>query len=185
MFLTGTSGCDHGLRQGTALNTLNFNWIIDGRLAGHAAPVSQHDIEWLKAQGVMALVRMAAKTAAAVRTEDVEKLGLWDRHVPVSNYTPPTSVQIDTVVRFINAATAAKRPVGVSCGAHFLPVECNHLFFGVAKRPGCADEVFLKLALVNGDRRRDLNHGLSLQHRFRSGNSWPVHTWPSANSKVS
>jgi atypical dual specificity phosphatase len=96
---------------------LNFSWIIDGRLAGHAAPVSQRDLERLKGQGILALVRMAEKTSRAVSNEDVEKLDIWDCHVPVPDYTAPTTAQIDTMAHFIDTAIAAGRPVGVSCGA--------------------------------------------------------------------
>ena len=99
------------------MNTLNFSWIIDGQVAGHAAPISQHDLEWLKAQGVLALVRMSERTSAAVSSEDVKTIGAWDCHEPVADFTAPTPAQIDRMVEFISKAIAAGRPVGVSCGA--------------------------------------------------------------------
>jgi atypical dual specificity phosphatase len=103
--------------MGTYLNALNFSWIIDKHLAGHRAPLSGYDLAWLKAQGVLALVRMAEKRMAAVSSQEIEELGLWDCHQPVDDFAAPAGPQLEAMIQFINRAIAVGRPVGVSCGA--------------------------------------------------------------------
>ena len=41
------------------MEKLNFNWVIDGEIAGHSAPLSNDDIEYLRSKGIKALIRMA------------------------------------------------------------------------------------------------------------------------------
>ncbi len=99
------------------MNELNFSWIIKGKLAGHQGPSSEQELAWLKKQGVLALIRMAEEHKAKVSSLQVEQLDLWDCQVPVPDFTAPNSVQIDTMIKFIERSLAANRPVGVSCGA--------------------------------------------------------------------
>ncbi len=99
------------------MNHLNFSWVIDGKLAGHQAPSSVQDLEWLKEQGVLALVRMAEEHLAIVNSLQIEQLELSDCHEPVLDFTAPSLVQVNKMVRFITRSFSEGRPVGVSCGA--------------------------------------------------------------------
>ena len=99
------------------MNELNFSWIINGKLAGHQAPLSEQDLVWLEDQGILALVRMAENHKAQVSSLQLKHLGIWDCHVPVPDFTAPTNVQIGTMITFITKSLSAGRPVGVSCGA--------------------------------------------------------------------
>ncbi len=101
------------------MKNLNFSWIIDGKVAGHQALSSEQDLEWLKKQGVLALVRMAGEHKAEVTSLQITELGLWDCREPVPDFAAPSKMQIVTLVEFITKALAAARPVGVSCGAGF------------------------------------------------------------------
>jgi len=40
-------------------NPLNFSWVMDGKLAGHGAITTGDDIDFIKRQGIKAVVRMA------------------------------------------------------------------------------------------------------------------------------
>jgi atypical dual specificity phosphatase len=93
------------------VNTLNFSWIIDGTIAGHAAPKSDDDLAWLKAQGVRALLRM---TESHITTAQLEKMGITDCYEPVVGYPAPTGDQIERMLAFIKLALSDNRPVGVS-----------------------------------------------------------------------
>jgi atypical dual specificity phosphatase len=97
------------------MTKLNFSWVIDGKLAGHEAPLSKQDLVWLKQQGVFALVRLIEKNKAEVSASQIGKLGMWDLHEPVPDFDVPKPDQIDRIIQFIDTAISAKRPVGVSC----------------------------------------------------------------------
>lgn len=99
------------------MSYLNFSWLIDGKLAGHQAASSEHDLVWLKKQGILALVRMAEKHKAKVSSLQVEQLGLWDCHEPVPDFTAPNPEQVSKMLQFITRSLSEGRPVGVSCGA--------------------------------------------------------------------
>ena len=100
-----------------AVERLNFSWLIDGEIAGHSAPQSEDDLNYLKSKGIRALVRMAESHKAQVEAAQVEKLGFSDCHEPVPDFTAPNQVQIERMVTFIRQSVAEGRPVGVSCGA--------------------------------------------------------------------
>jgi atypical dual specificity phosphatase len=99
------------------VTTLNFSWVIEGKLAGHQAPSSEQDLIWLKQQGISAVLRMAERNRAKVDRLQIEDLGLTDCHEPVTDFTAPTQAQIDRMVTFITNSLAEGKPVGVSCGA--------------------------------------------------------------------
>lgn len=103
--------------QDVEMSCLNLSWILDGQLAGHAAPTSGQDLVWLKGQGILSLVRMAEAHAAMVSGAQIARLGLFDCHEPVPDYRAPTQEQIDRMINFITSSLAAGRPVGVSCTA--------------------------------------------------------------------
>lgn len=68
----------------------NFSWVIDSKLAGHGAPSSEQDLEWLKKQGVLSLVRLLEEPEADVSSHQIKQLGLLDCHVPVPDYGAPS-----------------------------------------------------------------------------------------------
>ena len=96
---------------------LNFSWLVDGEVAGHAGPASADDLAWLKARGIRALVRMEEEHLALVTPDQVREQGLADLHVPVVDRTPPTPRQTDRMIRYIEENVAGGNPVGVSCHA--------------------------------------------------------------------
>ena len=98
---------------------LSFSWLVDREIAGHSAPMSDEDLDYLKSKGIKALVRMAESYKARVTPTQVKKLGFTDCHVPVEDYTAPTRDQIDRMVDFISKSVAEGKPVGVSCGAGY------------------------------------------------------------------
>ena len=99
------------------MSKISFDWIIPGKLAGHQAPAGVQDLTWLKTLGILALVRMAAKSEARVNGTQVLQNGLLDCFEPVPDFSVPAPVQINRMVGFIEKAIAEGKPVGVSCGA--------------------------------------------------------------------
>ncbi|MCL0065339.1 dual specificity protein phosphatase family protein [Dehalococcoidia bacterium] len=99
------------------MEELNFSWLIDREIAGHSAPLSDGDLNYLKSKGIKALVRMVESHRARVTPAQVEKLGFIDCHEPVPDFTAPGKAQIDRMVAFMKQSVAEGKPVAVSCGA--------------------------------------------------------------------
>ncbi len=96
---------------------MNFSWLIDGELAGHAAPASVDDLVYLWGKGIRALVRMEEEHRAVVSAGQIREQGLTDLHQPVADFTPPSPRQIDRMILFIEENLSHGNPVGVSCHA--------------------------------------------------------------------
>lgn len=103
----------------TAAQSLNFGWLFEGEVAGCAAPMSDEELAFLRAQGIRAMVRLAypGKDDFVMAPTDVEAAGIQDLSLPVEDFRAPTREQIDDAVSFIDAQLQAGRPVAVSCGA--------------------------------------------------------------------
>lgn len=99
------------------MGRLNFSWVTPGEIAGHSAPMSADDLRYLKRIGILALVRMAECHKTQVSSAQIEELGFTDCHEPVPDFSAPRQAQIDRIISFMQESVAAKRPVGVSCGA--------------------------------------------------------------------
>ena len=82
----------------------NFSFVLEGKLAGMARPGRsvplEDDIEFLKAQGISAIVSVTEKPldGGIVRT-----LGLRYLHLPVPDYCAPTIQQIEDFLEFVEA----------------------------------------------------------------------------------
>jgi len=82
----------------------NFSFVIEGKLAGMARPGRsrplEDDIEFLKAQGIGAIVSM---TERPLDERVVRSLGLRYLHLPVPDYCSPTIQQIGEFLAFLDA----------------------------------------------------------------------------------
>jgi atypical dual specificity phosphatase len=83
----------------------NFSFVIEGRLAGMARPGRsrplEDDIEFLKAQGIGAIV---STTERPLDEGIVRSLGLRYLHLPVPDYCAPTIQQIEEFLSFLDAS---------------------------------------------------------------------------------
>jgi atypical dual specificity phosphatase len=102
---------------GNLVTSLNFSWIIEGKLAGSRGPRSKKELTSLKNQGIGALVRLVEAGEAWVTTKDVSDAGLEDYNEPVRDFTAPTQEQIDRIIAYIDSHIQRGVPVGVSCNA--------------------------------------------------------------------
>jgi atypical dual specificity phosphatase len=85
----------------------NFSWIIENRVAGMARP-RPTDLEWLRGQGVSAVVSLTE--AAPEGIETFEHI-----HLPVPDMTSPSLDELRTAIRFMQ--DRADQGVVVHCGA--------------------------------------------------------------------
>ena len=99
--------------------SLNFGWLVERQLAGCASPMLTEDLNFLRSQGICALVRMACpeKDDYVIDSSEVTSVGMDDLHIPVEDFRAPSPEQIDEALTFIDAHLHAGEPVAVSCGA--------------------------------------------------------------------
>lgn len=91
----------------------NFSWVIEGSLAGSAAPTSRAELEWAMEQGVASVVTM---TEGPLPAEWTARLGGY-LHVPTPDLEAPTDEGIERAVGFAHSEIAAGRRVMVHCAA--------------------------------------------------------------------
>lgn len=94
---------------------LDFDWIVDKRVAGCEGARTESDLEYLKNKGIGALVRLAPEIPMT-RTR-VEAHGVEDFYEPVRDRAAPSQDQIDRVLEFIHCALDQGKRVAVSCNA--------------------------------------------------------------------
>ncbi|MHC4941086.1 MAG: dual specificity protein phosphatase 23 [Planctomycetota bacterium] len=87
----------------------NFSWLMPGQVAGMARPRAD-DVEWLRDQGVTAVVSLTERAPAGLD-------GLETLHEPVRDMTPPTLDQIHRVIGFIEQQLVRDGAVVVHCTA--------------------------------------------------------------------
>jgi len=100
---------------------LNFGWLIDGAVAGSGAPMDTVELEYLRARGVRAMVRLAHPDTdpLVIDHAEVTRAGLEDLEIPVEDYHAPTLEQVETALGFIRKQLNAGRAVAVSCGGGY------------------------------------------------------------------
>jgi atypical dual specificity phosphatase len=98
-----------------SVGKLNFNWLIENEVAGHAEPTGSDDLTWLFKNGIRALVRMSERPK--VSPGQIKALGMDDMYESVPDFTAPSQVQLSRIVDFIMKSVWDEKPVGVSCGA--------------------------------------------------------------------
>ena len=95
-----------------------FYWLIEGELAGCSRPggrggeTLETDLEWLRGQGIAAVVSLTEQPLTAGACERYE---LAELHLPVVDMTPPTPEQLGAALEFIDWQLAHGRPVVVHC----------------------------------------------------------------------
>ena len=97
------------------MGKLNFSWLIENEVAGHAEPTSSDDLTWLFGNGIRALVRMSERPK--ISSSQIKEHGMDDMYESVPDFSAPSQVQLARMVDFIMKSVWDGKPVGVSCGA--------------------------------------------------------------------
>ncbi len=95
-------------------NYLNFDWVIEGQLAGCAKPYLDEDLIFLYEKGIRAIVRLEED---GFESEDIINSGIEDFTEYIPDFTAPSQIQIDKIIDFIKSHLNKGEPVAVSCGA--------------------------------------------------------------------
>lgn len=93
---------------------VGFSWIIEYELAGMARPglmsALELDLAWLKRAGVGAIVSLTEQALDVVGESELDIL-----HLPVQDMTPPSILDIEEAVVFIEQSIQNGKPVAVHC----------------------------------------------------------------------
>jgi atypical dual specificity phosphatase len=153
---------------------LDFDWIVDKRVAGCEGARTESDLEYLKNKGVGALVRLAPEIPMT-RTL-VEAHGIEDCYEPIRNRAAASQEKIDRVLKFIHCALDQGKRVAVSCNAGHGRTGTILACYLVSRdytveqakeqllrcRPGCEE------ALRNSDQMNAINEFARRYHRSAS-----------------
>lgn len=90
----------------------NFSWAIDDMLAGSGMPTSRDEMEWVKENGIKAVLTLTEDALPGSWLDGIDYL-----HVPTINREVPDVEDIDRAVNFINEHVKSKKPVMVHCAA--------------------------------------------------------------------
>lgn len=93
--------------------TNNFNWLVEGKLAGSAVPTSLREIRWLDLHhGIRSIVTIREKPLPARWFENV-KIEYF--YLDVRDYGAPSLEKLDYVVNYITREINRGKPVMVHC----------------------------------------------------------------------
>jgi atypical dual specificity phosphatase len=104
----------------------NFNWVIEGKLAGSGLPTSSKEIRWLaKQQGIRSIVTIKEKplpsewfsttdsSSSSSSTNNNLKIDYF--HISIQDYGAPSVEELDYVVNYITRQIDKGKAVMVHC----------------------------------------------------------------------
>lgn len=89
------------------------SWLEEGALTGCSYPRTERDFARLSRSGVSVLVNLHGRAHDPSR---LERHGLTETHLPVSDFAAPSPERLDRGVAAIMEVHAAGRGVAVHCG---------------------------------------------------------------------
>lgn len=92
---------------------MNFSFL-DDHVSGSARIMSKRDVNWLKSNGVGAIL---ALTESPAPSSWLENSGIEYKNVPVKNHTAPSLAQLVECVDFIEANILKGMKTNVHCAA--------------------------------------------------------------------
>jgi atypical dual specificity phosphatase len=102
--------------------TTNFNWVIEGKLAGSGIPTSLREIKWLaKEHHIKSIVTINEKPLppgwfkndSSSTRAGIEKIDYF--HLSIEDYGAPSLEELDHVVSYISKQIDDGKPVIVHC----------------------------------------------------------------------
>jgi len=92
-----------------------FSWLIEGKVAGSARPENETQLEWLRNEGLRAIVCLNMERPLS--GEQVKNHGFEYAFIPVRDFSAPTIEDISKFVNFVDIMLEQNNPVVVCCGA--------------------------------------------------------------------
>jgi atypical dual specificity phosphatase len=100
------------LRARIAEQPTGFVWIEKGMLAGSGYPASRGQLEWLRGQGIRAILTL---TENSLPSRWLDGLELEVRHIPMRDHLAPGTANLEEAAAFIQDKVKAVRPTLVHC----------------------------------------------------------------------
>lgn len=97
----------------------NFSWFIPGKLAASGRPSFDEDFEWLRQQGIHAIVSLTERSLRQEKSVQHKVNEFVYYHLPIRDETAPTPMQIDAFIGFVKAMHARNEPVLVHCAGGY------------------------------------------------------------------
>jgi atypical dual specificity phosphatase len=102
--------------------TTNFNWVIEGKLAGSGIPTSLREIKWLaREHRIRSIVTIKEKPLPSEWFKSNSSSSTGDRrqidylHLSIEDYGVPSLEELDHVVNYISRQIDNGKPVMVHC----------------------------------------------------------------------
>jgi atypical dual specificity phosphatase len=87
-----------------------FTWVREGRIAASGRPYSRRQVEWLKRNGVTAILSLTEEPLPGEWTQGVEA-----RHIPMKDHAPVSHSDMLLGAEYISTAISEGKVVLVHC----------------------------------------------------------------------
>ncbi|MEM2846881.1 MAG: dual specificity protein phosphatase family protein [Nitrososphaerota archaeon] len=91
----------------------NFSWV-DERVAASGRPMTMKQLEWIKSQGIDAILSL---TEHPLPGEWVERLGIEYMHFPIEDHSAPDPEMLKEIVDRVLALVSGGRRLLIHCAA--------------------------------------------------------------------
>jgi atypical dual specificity phosphatase len=99
---------------------MKINWVEEGKIAAGGIPLGLSDLESLQSQGIEAIVTLTEHpltTLKEITPVVLNRLGFTALHVSVVDQQPPSTSNVETVVKFLDEMESKRKAVYVHCHA--------------------------------------------------------------------
>lgn len=91
----------------------NFSWV-DERVAASGRPMTMKQLEWIKSQGIDAIISL---TEQPLPREWVERLGIEYAHFPIEDHSAPDPETLKKIIDEVLALASGGKKLLIHCAA--------------------------------------------------------------------
>ena len=133
------------LRAKVSHQPTGFVWVEQGRLAGSGYPASRGQLEWLRDQGIRAILTL---TENSLPNRWFDGLTFEVRHVPMKDHHVPDATDLDEAVAFVRNNLKDDKTTLVHCLAGEGRTGCVLAAYLIKERGVEADEAISTLRRI-------------------------------------
>lgn len=133
------------LRARVSDTPTGFVWVEKGRLAGSGYPASRSQLEWLRDQGIRAILTL---TENSLPNQWLDGLAFEVRHVPMKDHQAPDAASLDEAVTFVRDKVKDGKTTLVHCLAGEGRTGCVLAAYLTKERGIAADEAVRTLKRI-------------------------------------
>jgi atypical dual specificity phosphatase len=133
------------LRARISDHPTGFVWVEKGRLAGSGYPASRSQLEWLRSQGIRAILTL---TENSLPGQWLDELALEVRHLPMKDHQAPEATTLEEAATFVRDKVKEGKTTLVHCLAGEGRTGCVLAAYLIKERGLAADEAIRTLRLI-------------------------------------